>query len=71
MSDQEVKDNNGNYIGVIREEGGELRLYDKNGKFWGAYSPIGNGTRDSTPGAHWIGDGNLLATLIEQMKQGL
>jgi len=71
MSDQEVKDNSGNYIGTIKDQGDELQLYDRNGKFWGAYSKSADATHDSTPGTIWIGSGNLLATLIEEMKKGL
>lgn len=66
MTEQVLKDRNGNKIGSIevRSDGTQIGK-DKNGNKKGEYDPKRNITKDKN--GNKVGEGNFLSTLITQL----
>lgn len=62
MPNQTLKDSRGGLLGVIKERGGKLEIFDNRGTYLGRYDPKRNETFNHK-GAK-IGYGNLLTMLL-------
>jgi hypothetical protein len=62
MPKQILKDSRGALLGVIKERGGKLEIYDSKGGYLGRYDPRRNETYNRTGGK--VGYGNLLTMLL-------
>lgn len=62
MPNQTLKDSRGALLGVIKERGGKLEIYNNKGAYLGRYDPRRNETYNHI-GAK-IGFGNLLTMLL-------
>jgi hypothetical protein len=62
MANQTLKDSRGALLGVIKERGGKLEIFNSRGAYLGRYDPRRNETYNRTGSK--IGYGNLLTMLL-------